>query len=64
MKCSNCGAESEPSNEKHWRAVTVTVTAVPPRVSPSKKIQDVLCPLCALEADNAMKGKRPDATHQ
>lgn len=62
MKCSGCGTESTPGQEKHWRRVTVKVEAVPPRVAGTKKIEDILCPLCAGEADNAIERRQTNAT--
>lgn len=61
MKCSACGAESEPLNERHWREVTITVGAIPPRVAGTVRITDLLCPLCAAEADQRISGRDRDA---
>jgi hypothetical protein len=60
VKCSNCGEQSVPQNERYWREVKVRVAAVPPRVGRTKTVQDVLCPLCAEDADSALEGRTED----
>jgi hypothetical protein len=60
MKCSSCGAISDRKTERYWRLVTVNIAAVPPRVASTKKlIREILCPMCASEADAQLNPVKP-----